>query len=145
MATAEKFIKRALIKAGVRKAESPITADEIQDGLEQFNDMMIAMESSLNLGFVTLENATDIVSIPREAHAYVKAALALYLTPEYARVASTVLTGEASNMYDALLNGTVHIPDVSYPSTLPLGSGNVNSDLDVFDARFFPADKQSNF
>ena len=113
MATAEKFIKRALIKAGIRAAESPITADEIQDGLEQFNDMMVAMEPSLKLGFVTLENTTDIVSIPREANAYVKAALALYLTGEYGRAASTVLTGEASNMYDALLTATVHIPDVN--------------------------------
>jgi len=145
MATGEEFVRRALIKAGIRTAESPLSSDEIQDGLEQFNDMMSAIEPSLQLGFVPLENATDTVTIPREANAYVKAVLAIYFTSEYGRVASPVLTAEASNMYDALLTAIVTIPDVSYPSTLPLGSGNVNSDLDVFDARFFPADKQSNF
>lgn len=145
MATGEEFVRRALIKAGIRTAESPLSSDEIQDGLEQFNDMMSAIEPSLQLGFVPLENATDTVTIPREANAYVKAVLAIYFTSEYGRVASPVLTAEASNMYDALLTAIVTIPDVGYPSTLPLGSGNVNSDLDVFDARFFPADKQSNF
>lgn len=145
MATGEEFVRRALIKAGIRTAESPLSPDEIQDGLEQFNDMMSAIEPSLQLGFVPLENATDTVTIPREANAYVKAVLAIYFTSEYGRVASPVLTAEASNMYDALLTAIVTIPDVGYPSTLPLGSGNVNSDLDVFDARFFPADKQSNF
>lgn len=145
MATGEEFVRRALIKAGIRTAESPLSSDEIQDGLEQFNDMMSAIEPSLQLGFVPLENATDTVTIPREANAYVKAVLAIYFTSEYGRVASPELTAEASNMYDALLTAIVTIPDVGYPSTLPLGSGNVNSDLDVFDARFFPADKQSNF
>lgn len=145
MATGEEFVRRALIKAGIRTAESPLSSDEIQDGLEQFNDMMSAIEPSLQLGFVPLENATDTVTIPREANAYVKSVLAIYFTSEYGRVASPVLTAEASNMYDALLTAIVTIPDVGYPSTLPLGSGNVNSDLDVFDARFFPADKQSNF
>ena len=145
MATGEEFVKRALIKAGIRTAESPLSSDEIQDGLEQFNDMMAAMEPTLQLGFVPLENATDTVTIPREANAYIKAVLAVYFTSEYGRQASPTLTAEAANMYDLLLTATVTIPDVSYPSTLPLGSGNVNSDLDVFDHRFYPADKQSNF
>ena len=145
MATGEEFVKRALIKAGIRTAESPLSSDEIQDGLEQFNDMMAAMEPTLQLGFVPLENGTDTVTIPREANAYIKAVLAVYFTSEYGRVASPMLTAEAANMYDLLLTAIVTIPDSSFPSTLPIGSGNVNRNLDVFDRRFFPADKQSNF
>ena len=145
MATGEEFVKRALIKAGIRTAESPLSSDEIQDGLEQFNDMMAAMEPTLQLGFVPLENATDTVTIPRGANAYVKAVLAVYFTSEYGRVASPMLTAEAANMYDLLLTAIVTIPDSSFPSTLPIGSGNVDRNLDVFDRRFFPADKQSNF
>jgi len=146
MATGQDFVRRALIKAGIRTAESPLSSDEIEDGLEQFNDMMASQEASgILLGFTPLENASDTVTVPRYAHGSIKATLAIYFTSEYGRVASRELIAEASNLHDQLLRTVVHIPDVSYPSTLPLGSGNVNADLDVFDNRFFPADKQDNF
>ena len=146
MATGESIVKRALIKAGIRTAESPLTADEIQDGLEQLNDMMASQEASgILLGFTPIENATDIVTVPRHVEASIKATLAVYLTAEYGRSASQVLLAEAANLHSQLLRTIVNIPEVDYPSTLPIGSGNVNSDLDIFDQRFFPADKQSNF
>lgn len=145
MATAQSYVKRALIKAGIRTAESPLESDEIQDGLEQLNDFMAAIEPELHLGFVPLENATDEVNIPRHARAYVKAALAVYFCSEYGRQAPQTLTTEAANMHASLLNTIVTIPEVQYPSTLPLGSGNVDSDYDVFDHRFYPAVNESNF
>ena len=125
MATGEQYIKRALIKAGIRSAESPITADEIQDGLEQFNDMMSSQEAAgLVLGFTRLTNATESVTIPDHAQGAVKAALAVYLSAEYGRQASPVLVAEAANLYTQVRRVIVKIPAVAYPSTLPLGSGN---------------------
>ena len=87
MATAESFIKRALTKVGIRASESPLTADEVQDGLDLLNDMLSEWENSgVTMGFLPVENASDEVRVPRNAHSAIKANLAVRTAPEYGRV-----------------------------------------------------------
>ncbi len=145
MATAESFIKRALTKLGVRAAESPIQPEEIQDGLDLLNDMLSEWENSgVTMGFLPVENASDEVRVPRNAHSAIKANLAVRSASEYGRVVQQALALEASQSFDNLMISLSDIGDVNYPSTLPTGSGN---ECDSFGnlRRFFPEDQDENF
>lgn len=144
MATGTSVIERALTKLGIRAAESPVTASEIQDGLDQLNDMLSSWENSgLVLGFQPLENASDTLRVPRHALAAIKANLAIFMAPEYGRVVSEALAAEASNTKNELRISLVDMGEVNYPNTLPLGSGNECTDFN--DQRYFPADQDVNF
>lgn len=144
MATAESVIKRALTKLGIRASESPLTADEVQDGLDQLNDMLSSWEASgMSMGFEPVANASDTIRVPRGALAAIKANLAVYMAAEYGRVVSPALGVEADTTMNDLLRQLVEIGDVDYPSTLPTGSGN--DSLDYFDDRFFDEDSKVNW
>lgn len=145
MATAGSFVSRALQKIGVRTAETPIEATEMQDGLDALNDMLISWEmSGLVLGFSPVADADDEVRVPRFAHAAIKAELAIVLGPEYSKPADQVLVLEAKARKDELLTAVITIGDVEYPSTLPLGSGNECHNF-ITDRRFFPENQEEHF
>ena len=144
MATAASFITRALQKAKVRTAETPIEANEMQDGLDALNDMLISWEQSLQLGFSPVADKDDEVRVPRFAHAAIKAELAVILGAEYDAPIDQVLIAEAKTRKDELMVAVITIGDVAFPDTLPTGSGNGCSGF-VIDRRFFPANEQDNF
>ena len=145
MATASSFITRALQKLGVRTSESPIEANEIQDGLEQLNDMLISWEmSGIELGFSPVADSEDEVRVPRFAHAAIKSNLAVILGPEYSKNLKPVLIAEAEITKKELLNAIIVIGPVAYPSTLPLGSGNQCDDF-ISDRKFFPENEREHF
>lgn len=145
MATASSFITRALQKLGVRTSESPIEASEMQDGLDQFNDMLISWEmSGIVLGFSAVADADDEVRVPRFSHAAIKANLAVLMGPEYSRNPDAVLMKEARDTMKDLLNAITVIGPVEYPSTLPIGSGNECAGF-ITDRKFFPENEQEHF
>ena len=145
MATASSFITLALQKLGVRTSESPIEASEMQDGLDQFNDMLISWEmSGIVLGFSPVADADDEVRVPRFSHAAIKSNLAVMMGPEYSRNPDAVLMKEARDTKKEVLNAVVTIGPVAYPSTLPLGSGNECGRF-IDDRKFFPENEQEHF
>ena len=145
MATASSFITRALQKIGVRTSETPVEAEEMQDGLDALNDMLISWEmSGIVLGFSPVADAEDEVRVPRYAHAAIKAELAVLMGPEYSKPPSQILLLEASTRKDELLNAVITIGDVEFPSTLPLGSGNQCGNYNI-DRRFFPDNEKEHF
>jgi hypothetical protein len=145
MATAGSFITRALQKIGVRTAETPIEASEMQDGLDALNDMLISWEmSGLVMGFQPVADKDDEIRVPRFAHAAIKAELAVLLGPEYEKPADQILLVEASTRKAELETALIKIGDVEYPSTLPLGSGNQCGNYNI-DRRFFPENETEHF
>jgi hypothetical protein len=145
MATAGSFITRALQKIGVRTAEAPIEASEMEDGLDALNDMLISWEmSGIVLGFEPVADKDDEIRVPRFAHAAIKAELAVLLGPEYAKPADPVLLVEAATRKNQLLTAIIKIGDVEFPSTLPLGSGNQCGNFNT-DRRFFPENETEHF
>lgn len=145
MATASSFITRALQKLGVRTSESPIEASEMQDGLDELNDMLSSWEmSGIEMGFSPVMDADDEIRVPREAHAAIKANLAVRMGPEYSRNPDPILMDQARTTKKELLNALVIIGPVAYPSTLPLGSGNECSGF-ITDRKFFPENEQEHF
>lgn len=145
MATAASFITRALQKIGVKTAESPIEASEMQDGLDAINDMLISWEvSGIEMGFQPVADKDDELRVPRFAHAAIKAELAVLLAPEYDAPVSQVLLAEADQRKSEVLNALFSLGDIQFPSTLPMGSGNQCGSFNT-DRRFFPENEQDNF
>jgi hypothetical protein len=144
MTTARTFITRALQKAKIRAAETPIEPNEMQDGLDSLNDMLISWEQVMSLGFTPVADIDIEIRVPRYAHAAIKAELAIILGAEYDVAPDPVLIAEAKARKDELMIAVVSIGDVAFPDTLPVGSGN-NRRGYVNDYRFFPENEQDNF
>ena len=144
MTTSADIISGALKHLGIRAAESPLTAAEVQDGLEDLNDMGAEWEESgLEMGFEPSLDANATLNLPRSSIGAFKANLAVRIAPQYSRIVSPALAQLASDTMKALENSLVFIGDVEYPSTQPTGGGNYSGDL--LGNRFFPQNKKERF
>ena len=137
MATASDIITGALRKLSIRASETPISASEMADGLEDLNDL-----GENKKWFQAVSASTSILNIPRDVEGPLKIILADSIKAEYPAAAldPSVVEDAWSDMY-RIINGSL---DTKYPSTLPLGSGNQWSDY-VWDQRFFNEDGKTNF
>lgn len=154
MATARDIVVGALRLLGVKPAESPISAAEIQDGLESLNDMMAEWEErSIFTGFSALGTADDPVEVPDSAIGAIKANLAIYIAPEYDKSVSVELAKRAKDGLTSVRASLIEVAASEYPDSLPVGSGNhensytTNGDVpgNVTDSRFYPENEKRNF
>jgi hypothetical protein len=144
MATSTDIVSGALRHIGVRAAESPLTAAEIQDGMEDLNDMGNEWEESgIHLGFTSSIDANATLDIPASSLAAFKANLAIRLAPSYGRIITPALANLANISLNALVKSTAFIGDVEFPDTLPRGSGNECPEL--LNNRFFTENSIENF
>lgn len=145
MATAADIIKGALRRIQVISAETPIEADEIQDGLEDLNDWGSSLEvGTIQLGFVPLADTGDTITIPREAESMYKDNLAIYMAGQYGSPVAQTLIQSASKSMTMVLNAFQRPINPALPDTLPIGSGN-ECFSDVNDRRFFNQNLKENF
>ena len=85
MATAQTFIESALRKIQIKGAETPLSTQELTDGLEVLNDMGAQLEvEGFELGFTTLSVVGDTVTVPAYSNEFYKLQLAARLATEYA-------------------------------------------------------------
>ena len=145
MATAADIIKGALRRLQVIASETPIEADEIQDGLEDLNDFGSQTETGLiALGFIPMSSAADVINIPLEANGFYKDHLALYIAGQYGAPVPQTLAISADKSMAMVLNTFQGPIDVEFPDTLPIGSGN-DCDLNFENQRFFKPNNSENF
>lgn len=145
MATGADMVNGALRKLGIRPSDSAISPQEMLDGIESLNDMLIEWENSgLLLGFAPIADSGDVVRVPRGTENAVKANLAGRLASDYSKQISTALAAEIGASSDNMLRIIMDALDVDYPGNLPRGSGNECYDTN-FGRRFFPKDKEENF
>lgn len=84
MATAQTVIESALRKIQIKGAETPLTTQELDDGLEVLNDMGAQLEAEgFELGFTELSVIGDTVTIPTYANEFYKLQLGGRLATEY--------------------------------------------------------------
>jgi hypothetical protein len=84
MTTAQHIINRAYSKVGIKAAETPLQATEVQDGLDVLNDLLAEWDATGILkGVSPVKLASDIVEAPRHADGALKAVLAIRLANEY--------------------------------------------------------------
>jgi len=140
MATASDIINGALRKLGVRASETSISAAEMADGLEDLNDI-----GETNLLFPAVDTESEELRVPRGAVGPLKLVLAEKILPDYADVQLTPqLQKEFADAWDEIwriTNGTI---EVNFPNTLPMGSGNQDSQY-LWNDTFFREQEKMNF
>ncbi len=143
--TARKIIERAFSKAGIKTAETPLTASEIADGLDSLNDLLAVWGANGTLtGIDPIMNTSDALITPREADWALKANLGVVLAGEYGEQVNQVLLNEANVALAEFIKSRVDLRQLKFPSTLPKGAGNYGRNYE-WDDDFFPADKKDNF
>lgn len=142
MATALDIINGALNHIGVKSSENDISDADAADSLIALNDMGEEIEEVLQIGFKSVLLLADEVTIPRSAVGPFKALLAIKLLPAYGKEITAAIASLATSANTSLINASVHIGAIDYPSTLPLGSGNRSNGINE---QFFPQKDSSNF
>lgn len=127
MATVQQIANAALKKIIVAGAEAPIEADEGEDFIFLLNAFMADLDANgIALGYTTVSNMSDSVTIPTGALLGVIANMAVQCAPEYDGVVSPETVQQALDGMKTLRMIGQSIPTSYFPSTLPYGSGNNN-------------------
>ena len=130
MATVQEVAKASLQRILVQASEAPLEADEYQDFIFAMNNYMSALEAEgVRLGYTTVYNLSDDVTVPQGALRGLIANLAVEVAPDYGGVVSPELIQQAVSGMKAMRQLGQRIKPTRNPSSLPLGSGNQDSRL----------------
>lgn len=133
MATAEDIIKAALSKIGVRNSEVPLTDNQINDAISELNDMMTKWDADgIALGYTIVSKKTDPITTPDWSHGAMKSSLGARSLSEYGKDLTADFAAVVSENFKSIKDRTIDVPDVYFPDTLPIGSGN---NIDNFSIR----------
>ena len=147
MTTALKMISRAFSKAQIKPAETPLTASEVEDGLDVMNDILAHWDANGTLkGVPLLNDINDRVACPRYAERAIKASIAIMIAGEYNVPVTQAMAEDVYSGVSAMIaaGNTLSI-DIEYPDTLPVGSGNRDDYYTYVDDNFFPNNTKLNF
>jgi len=143
MTSVETLITDAFEDLVIQSDEAPIEPSEAKTAIRALNQMMSKLASDgINLGYTKVNSLDDEVTIPEGAIDGVIANLALRLAPKYVSgpVAASLVKA-AKEGYETLLNIAVTPGYLSFPSTLPIGSGN--TDYGSTRTDFFPEEEST--
>jgi len=144
MTTALDIVRDAAEEIGYKGAETALEDADAQLGLRKLNDMLAEWDGSgIKLGASPVASLSDTVRVPRWALLSVKLNLAGRLTAPFSKPMTADLAASIKASTDSMLRALVKPINVSFPGTLPTGSGNECSDFD--DDRFFPQNETTNF
>jgi len=125
MEKAESIIKSALQEIKVQAAEAPIEQVDAQDAVLYMNRMMAAFAADgVNLGYTSVSNLGDDVTIPDGAIEGVVFNLAVRLGNSYGFPIGQILFANAQRGENVMRRIALNLGPMSYPDTLPIGSGN---------------------
>jgi hypothetical protein len=145
METAATLIKSALQEILVQASEAPIEADQAQDAIRYLNRMMAALQANgIDLGYTNVTSLASPITVPDGAIDGMVSNLALRLFPQYSEPGTPVdqvLFREAAEGMKILERLGVTISPTSYPSILPVGSGNESDG--AWDDRFYADPSQA--
>lgn len=145
MANAVEIIVDALDDILVGADESTLEAAETRSALRALNRIMSRLAASgLELGYTEVSKLSDPITVAAGALDGITTLLALRLWPKYIKDAqpSAVLIDQALAGLKAIRNIAVSFPQVGFPDTLPIGSGNYAQGSANYNG-FFPPDDRS--
>lgn len=135
--TANTVITDALQEILVLAVEAPLTPNEIQTGIRYLNRMMTAFAvEGINLGFTTITNIGDPITVADGAIEGMVSNLALKLAPQFGADISPALAAKARDGLAAMEAIAVTVFPTSFGSTLPIGSGNEDN-FPTSDSHFY--------
>ena len=143
MATAATLVKQILSEIVTRGSEAPIEPDEAQDTLFGMNTYMAAQAANgINLGYTQVTNLGEKITVPDGALMGMIANIAIMMAPTFDAEISASLVAKAKIGLQAMRKLGVSIGPMSFPDTLPRGSGNEGNN--TFDNdRFYHNDEPS--
>lgn len=125
MATVEQVANASLKRILVQAADAPLEPDEYADYIFALNNWMLDLDArGITLGFTEVSNLGDAVTVPTGALRGIIANMAIEVAPDYNGVVSDALALAAREGLQTMRLIGQTIPVASYPSTLPVGSGN---------------------
>lgn len=139
MATVKEVVTDALEEILAQSSEEPIAAADGETGIRYLNDMLTMWELlGVNLGYTTVENMGDHLTVDDGALFGIKKLLAISLAPKFNAEVSPFLMREAKQGWQAIEDLTFKINAVNYPSTLPIGSGNNLAGVNTCVSKYYP-------
>lgn len=137
MATVAQVAKASLQRILVQASEAPLEAADFQDFIFSMNTYMLALDAQgITLGYTEVSDLGDTVTIPTGALRGLIANMAIEVAPDYGAEISPGLALQARDGLAAMRRLGVSTPRSSFPSTLPIGSGNEGNDHDL--THFYP-------
>jgi hypothetical protein len=125
METAESVINDALQEILVQASEQQIQAVDFRTAVRYMNRMMAGFDSKgISLGYTVVSDPTDEITIPDGAIEGLIFNLAVRLSTSYDIPVSATLAVNAAEGLKAMRRIAVVVPPTSFPSSLPVGSGN---------------------
>lgn len=138
---AETVVRDALQEIGQQAAEQPVKADEMATAIRYMNRFMFGF-AYLGLGYTVVTSSSQEITIPDYAHEWLILGLAKRLIPSFPSVDDSTKADIRDNYniaYNNLLLQNGQAPEMSFPSTLPVGSGNENCYGEIF----YPEDENN--
>jgi hypothetical protein len=123
MTTATELVTAALGKILVSSADTPLEANELQDGIAQLNRMMAAWNLTL-LAYVTVTSGSQVLSVPAYAEDAMVFGLAKRLADDYGVAMTQSFFDNVKQSKSDVLKQAIKFGRSPFPSTLPQGSGN---------------------
>lgn len=124
MATAGDVANRALKRILTQGADAPFEADEYADFLGSMNSYMDALAADgIVLGYTTVTNVADEVTIPDGAIRGLVAVMAVEVAPDFGGFVSPELLDQKQKGEATLKRIGRPKRELRYPTTLPMGSG----------------------
>ena len=143
MATLAQVAKASLQRILVQASEAPLEPDEYQDFIFSMNNYMSELDASgVQLGYTTVSDLGDEVTIPTGALRGLIANMAVEVAPDYNGVISAGLAKAARDGFNTMRLIGQSMGKSRYPCTLPIGSGNENNDFGL-SGHFFPDQESS--
>ncbi len=125
MATVAQVATASLKRILVQAADAPLEADEYQDFIFALNNYMLALDAEgITLGYTEVSDLGDEVTVPTGALRGIIANMAIEVAPDYNGTISPALANAAAEGMQVMRIIGQTISASSYPSTLPIGSGN---------------------
>lgn len=125
MATVAQVATASLKRILVQAADAPLEADEYQDFIFALNNFMLALDAEgITLGYTEVSDLGDEVTVPAGALRGIIANMAIEVAPDYNGTVSPALVNAAAEGMQVMRIIGQTISAASYPSTLPIGSGN---------------------
>ena len=128
MATVAQVAKASLQAILVQASEAPLEADEYQDFIFAMNNYMSSLAAKgVNLGYTAVTGLSDTVTVPPGALTGLIANMAIQSVPYYGGIVTPELHLTAREGMQAMRHLGQIITPTRLPPTLPIGSGNEES------------------
>ena len=125
MATVGQIAKASLQRILVQASEAELEADEYADYIDALNNYMLGLDAQgIRLGYTTVTNLGDTVTVPLGALRGIIANMAIEVAPDYGGEISEGLRAAAAAGMAAMRRLGQRIRPACLPGTLPRGSGN---------------------